>query len=121
MEAIVDDLDDYAKYRGKCKEMSEELCAKDPTLKLVRGHYFCPIWNTDEPHWWCEKEDGTIVDPSAKQFGSKGHGIYTPFNGIVACAECKKEIAEEEARFESNYAFCSTRCHMLFVGLGAYL
>ncbi len=30
---------DYLKYRGKCKEMSEQLCATDPTLTLVRGYY----------------------------------------------------------------------------------
>lgn len=43
---------DYLKFRGKCKELSEEACRKDSTLTLVRGHYFCPFWNTEEPHWW---------------------------------------------------------------------
>ena len=108
---------EYMSYRGKCKEMSEALLVADPTLRLVRGHYYCPIWNTEEPHWWCEKPDGTVVDPSAKQFPSKGLGIYTEFNGFVNCAECGKEISEDEAVFESNYAFCSTRCLMRFVGL----
>ena len=109
--------DDYTKFRGKCKEMSEALCAADPTLTLVRGHYFCPIWNSDEPHWWCTKPDGTIVDPTAAQFPSKGAGIYIPFDGIVECAECGKGMEEAEASFESNYAFCSIKCHMRFVGL----
>lgn len=109
--------DDYTKFRGKCKEMSDALCAADPTLTLVRGHYFCPVWNSDEPHWWCTKPDGTIVDPTAAQFGSKGYGIYTPFDGVVECSECGKETKEEDARFDSNYAFCSTVCHMRFVGL----
>ena len=33
----------YKKFRGKCKEVCEEACEKDPSLTLVRGHYFCPI------------------------------------------------------------------------------
>lgn len=111
------EIDDYTKYRGKCREMSEALVATDPTLTLVRGHYYCPIWNRDEPHWWCVKPDGTIVDPTAKQFGSKGMGEYTPFNGIVECAECGKKVAEEDAKFDSNYAFCSNRCNGAFVGI----
>lgn len=108
---------DYEKYRGKCKEMSEALCAEDPTLRLVRGHYYCPIWNTEEPHWWCEKPDGTVVDPTKLQFGSKGLGTYTEFNGICECAECGKEVPEEIARIDGRYAFCSTKCNMRFVGL----
>ena len=108
---------DYMKYRGKCKELSEELCKKDNTLVLVRGHYFCPIWNTENQHWWCEKPDGTIVDPTRKQFPSHGHGIYTPFNGYVQCSNCGHEMKEEEGRYESNYVFCSILCHMRFVGL----
>ena len=108
---------DYMKYRGKCKQMSEALIKDDPTLTLVRGHYFCPIWNTNEPHWWCKKEDGTIVDPTARQFSSKGHGIYEEFDGNVECAQCGKVVAEKDASFMSNYAFCSTSCNMRFVGL----
>lgn len=108
---------DYLKYRGKCRELSEAACASDPTLTLVRGHYYCPIWNTTEPHWWAVKPDGTIVDPTKRQFPSKGMGDYTPFSGIVACAECGKPVKEEHARFDSNYAFCSSLCNMRFVGL----
>lgn len=108
----------YSKYRGRCKELSEEACANDPDLVLVRGHYFCPIWNRDNQHWWCvRKSTGEIFDPSCLQFPSAGAGIYEPFNNIVTCAECGKEVLEEEAQFEGRYAFCSTRCRMRFVGL----
>lgn len=112
-------MSDYLKYRGKCKELSEAACAADPNLMLVRGHYFCPIWNRDNEHWWCVDKNGKIVDPSKDQFPSKGLGIYTPFDGLVACAECGKEISETEARFDSRYAFCSSRCNMRFVGIYA--
>lgn len=111
-------MDDYKIYRGKCKEMVDELVASDTKLTAVRGHYWCPIWNRDDAHWWAVRNDGEIIDPSSKQFPSKGNGIYTPFSGIVPCAECGCEMQEEDvARFEGNYAFCSTKCAMRFVGL----
>ncbi len=107
---------DYIKFRGKCKELSEAACASDPTLKLVRGHYYCPFWNSNEPHWWCERKDGTVYDPSKDQFPSKGAGIYMPFDGILHCSQCDKEILEENADIEGNYVFCSYKCHGRFVG-----
>lgn len=108
--------DDYLRCRGKCKEMSEAAVAADPTLTLVRGHYFCPAWGM-QPHWWTVRPDGTVYDPTALQFPSKGAGIYVPFNGMVSCAECGKELLEEEADIEGNYAFCSYTCHGRFVGV----
>lgn len=107
---------DYMRFRGKCREMSEALCAADPTLTLVRGHYFCPEWG-EQAHWWCQRPDGTIVDPTAAQFPSKGSGDYVPFDGTVECSECGKAMKEEEAQFESRYAFCSDLCHGRFVGV----
>ena len=108
---------DYIRLRGKCKELSEQACAEDTTLTLVRGHYFCPIWNVDDPHWWCVRMDGEVFDPSKDQFPSSGFGIYTPFDGIVTCEECGKDIDEKDAKFESRYAFCSTSCLLRCVGL----
>lgn len=107
----------YLRYRGRCKEMCEEAIAADPTLRLVRGHYFCPIWNTEEQHWWTVRADGSIYDPSAKQFPSKGLGVYTEFDGTIPCANCGTEIEESKARIESRYAFCSYECHGHFVGV----
>lgn len=109
--------DAYRKYRGRCKELCDSACRSDPTLTLVRGHYFCPIWNSDEPHWWTVRRDGTIYDPSRAQFPSRGLGVYTPFDGMVSCAECGVEISEDEARHESNFSFCSGRCFGRFVGV----
>ena len=71
----------YQAFRGKCKEYAEAACASDPSLRLVRGHYFCPIWNRDEPHWWTQRPDGTIYDPTKEQFPSAGLGVYTEFDG----------------------------------------
>lgn len=107
----------YMKYRGKCKEFSELACAENPNLTMVRGHYYCPIWNRNEQHWWCVDQDGTIHDPTKQQFPSNGLGEYVPFDGHVTCDNCSKQILEDEARFEGRYAFCSTACVMRFVGL----
>ena len=110
-------MTDYEKYRGKCKEMCDALCATDPSLTLVRGHYFCPIWNRDEPHWWTVTPQGVIVDPTKDQFPSRGLGVYTPFDGLIACSNCGKQVKEEDADIDGNYAFCSYNCHGQFVGV----
>lgn len=108
--------DDYQKYRGKCREMSEALVATDPSLALVRGHYYCPWWG-EQAHWWVKRSDGTIVDPTKDQFPSKGAGQYVEFDGLVNCSSCGKEMREEEASFESSYCFCSYECYGRFVGV----
>lgn len=103
--------------RGKCKELSEEAVKKDPTLTLVRGWYDCPIWG-EQSHWWTVRKDGTIFDPTRKQFPSGGIAqFYRPFTGFLYCAECGKEIPEEEADIDGNYAFCSDMCHGRFIGV----
>jgi hypothetical protein len=108
----------YSRYRGKCKEMSEALVAENPVLRLVRGHYWEPMWNRDEPHWWCVNPDGEIIDPTRLQFPSGGIAeFYTEFDGTCECANCGKEFNEQDGRFDSNYAFCSSSCNMRFVGL----
>lgn len=107
---------DYEKYRGKCKEMSEELVCADPSLTLIRGYYYCPFWG-QQAHWWTKAQDGTIHDPTKDQFPSRGSGAYVEFDGKVNCSECGKEMREDEASYESNYCFCSCECHSRFVGV----
>jgi len=107
----------YSMFRGKCRKFCEEAIKEDPTLKIVRGHYYCYVWNTNEPHWWTTREDGSIHDPTKLQFPSEGNGTYTPFNGKVNCSECGIELNEEDAQFDSNYCFCSGTCQGRFVGV----
>lgn len=105
-------------YRGKCKECCEALQKIMPELRLVRGHYYDAIWNKHEPHWWLVDELGKITDPTRHQFPTGGMPeMYTEFNGYVECAQCGDECLEEDASFESNYAFCSYRCRGKFVGV----
>jgi hypothetical protein len=107
---------DYLKYRGKCREFSEAAVRTDPSLTLVRGWYHCPSWGR-QSHWWCKTPSGRIVDPTKDQFPSRGFGEYVEFEGIVTCSECGKEILEQDADYESNYCFCSYKCHGRFVGV----
>jgi hypothetical protein len=109
-------MTDYEKYRGKCKEFSEALCAEDPTLTLVRGHYLCPYWG-EQQHWWCTQPDGTIVDPTKDQFPSKGAGEYVPFDGTVYCEECGTALTEDTAIWMGRYPVCSDRCARSLVGV----
>ena len=114
--------DDYQKYRGKCREMSQALCDTDPDLELVRGHFLCSSWG-EQPHWWCvRKSTGEIVDPSVRQFPSGRIGIvskdrYVPYNGFITCEQCGIEVAEAEAYIYGNHTYCTSRCFGIDVGL----
>ena len=107
---------DYQKYRGKCKEYVEKAIKEDSSLTAVRGYYDCPLLGRQQ-HWWCVDLKGNIIDPTAKQFLSKGLGEYIPFDGNITCDQCGKVVSESEAHFNGNYAFCSYSCAMRFVGL----
>lgn len=107
---------DYLEYRGRCKELSEQAVAADPSLRLVRGYYHCPIWGK-QAHWWTAREDGTINDPSARQFPSKGCGEYEEFDGMIECEQCGKKVPEDKAHYYGNYAFCSETCICRCVGI----
>lgn len=108
---------------------TEEVCASiqklSQTLSVAlvdtttdeTGTRFVLVWKILPKPDLVPVVDGTIFDPTREQFPSKGFGIYTPFDGTVECSECGKTLKEEEAQFESRYCFCSTRCHMRFVGL----
>lgn len=111
---------DYNEFRGKCKPLSEAAIAADPSLRLVRGHVFVPMWNTEEAHWWCERPDGSIYDPSVRQFPSTPSAeMYVEFDGRVECCQCGKEGTEETFvnLGSGDYMACSTSCAMRFVGL----
>ena len=107
----------YEKYRGKCKEFCDEAVKADSTLRLVRGNYWCPLSNKEEPHWWTVKDDGTIYDPTKLQFLSAGAGTYTEFDGFVDCEECGEKVAEENIKFAGRHTLCSEKCRLRLYGL----
>ena len=116
-------MDDYEKYRGKCKEFCENLIEKNPNLKIVRGYYIDPLMSKKEPHWWCVDKDGVIIDPTKKQFPSGGmFGSYEEFDGFFDCSECGKKFPEKEVVLmgNGNYQLCSEKCAAELVGMGEY-
>lgn len=72
----------------------------------------------EQAHWWTKDPQGKIIDPTAAQFPSLGMGIYEEFNGVVECAQCGKEMKEEDVGYaDGNYAFCGSECFGRFVGV----
>jgi len=64
---------------GLCGSVTLEMVQAFTELKRVRGLYNCPF-DGCRSHWWCIAPDGTIVDPTAAQFTSKGlMGEYVPW------------------------------------------
>jgi len=102
--------------RGTCRQASEEAAKKDASLRVVRGYYHCWEWGR-QPHWWCVRENGEIVDPTKNQFPSLGNAEYEEFDEWFKCSECGKSIREEDGIIHGNYIFCCDRCCCRFVGL----
>lgn len=103
-------MSNYLEFRGRCKELAEAEITKDSSLRLVRGHYLCPVWGM-QAHWWCAKPDGTIIDPSVKQFPTAGAGAeYLEFDGTVECEFCHKTVPEEDVYSYAHHAYCSYEC-----------
>jgi hypothetical protein len=76
---------------GQCDEATARMVAAFPELKRVRGHYHCILWG-ERAHWWCVSPEGDIVDPTARQFPSRG-GHYEPWQEgepepTGMCPEC---------------------------------
>src|SRR5580692_6880620 len=103
-------MSDYLDFRGKCKELAEDAIKADSSLRLVRGYYHCPLWGK-QAHWWAVRHDGAIVDPSVKQFPTKGAGAkYEEFDGNIECEYCQKTVPENEAYMHAQHAYCSYEC-----------
>jgi hypothetical protein len=103
-------MSDYLEFRGKCKELAEEAVHADPSLRLVRGFYHCPMWGK-QAHWWAVTPDGTVVDPSVKQFPTAGlMAEYEEFDGMIECEFCQKSVPEDNAYRYEHHAYCSYTC-----------
>ena len=109
-------MSDYLQFRGKCKELSESMVLSNPSLRIVRGFYVCPMWGK-QPHWWCISPDGTIVDPSVRQFPTAGVGAeYVEFDGCIECEYCHKSVPEKNAYSVEHHVYCSGECYGHDVG-----
>ena len=109
------------RLRGRCQEMARSAQREDPTLRVVRGYFLDLIWG-EQPHWWCVRPDGSIVDPSGEQFPSFATATpscYIEYDGTLVCESCGKEGKEGDPDWEivgnGHYAVCSDRCHYALV------
>lgn len=107
---IREHVPDLAAACMRCGEVSREMRAAFPELRLVRGHYICLILREELPHWWLVTHDGRVVDPTAIQFPSNGNGEYIPRDESQPeptgrCYNCGNLC------FDGS-ACCSTDCHV---------
>lgn len=103
---------------GKCEDAVDDMVAAFPELRKVAGHVYCPAPWGKRGHFWCETEEGQVVDPTAAQFpGIFRYEEWQPGSEVYAghCMDCGVEIwlpllnlAEEP---ENPHApFCSSTC-----------
>lgn len=99
---------------GKCSEITREMAEAFPELSRVCGLYLCFMWG-ERQHWWLTDKEGSVVDPTAAQFPSKGAGHYhqmTPEEieneiPIASCANCGDPIYRNN---KCGTTVCSDRC-----------
>lgn len=104
--------DNVTKTYGQCAEVTQQMADAFPELTRVRGHYYCIVWG-ERAHWWLVDSDGTIVDPTADQFPTKGTGHYEPWVEGSAeptgmCPNCG------EYCYDGDY-LCSKDCEVAYV------
>lgn len=93
---------------GHCAELTLEMQKEFPELERVRGHYYCAFWGKRE-HWWLVDKAGSVVDPSAAQFPSKGLGEYAEWDDSLPeptgmCPNCGDLVFD-------GRTCCSDNCH----------
>lgn len=100
--------------RGRCQEASARMVEAFPELRHVRG--YARLDNGFAPaHWWCEREDGAVVDPTATQFeGVIGYDEYNEDKHgplpIGKCGDCGTEVYKAE----NHNGFCDEICEASF-------
>lgn len=101
--------DDFV--RGKCDRATKEMVEAFPELRRAAG--FAHVsWGRDQ-HWWCVAPDGSVVDPTASQFGTRGVLRYEELDlkdpatrGRVPtgrCMDCGDDVYNRDT-------FCSPEC-----------
>lgn len=96
---------------GKCQSATIEMQNKFPELVRIRGHYFDVAWG-ERQHWWLKTNTGSIIDPTASQFPTKGNGYYDELDEnceepVGKCMQCGALCYPSEGG--SSYS-CSESC-----------
>lgn len=100
------------KARNQCQSACNKMVQAFPELKLVRGWI---DFKLGTQHWWCELEDGTIVDPTEAQFtGRELH--YIKFEeGVDAeclgkCMNCGSECWDKDPETLEPLQYVNANC-----------
>lgn len=110
------DPTDRQVLRARCSEFTKLFVEKFPHLKRVSGFYgeYDPEGvGLNEEHWWCVDTDGSIVDPTVKQF-TYVQSIYTEYNEdlhqvrLGRCMNCGEDIFGKIS--EGHKCICSDEC-----------
>lgn len=90
------ELTDVDIVRKRCAYFCKCFIKWFPHLHLVAGHF-----NEFTEHWWLVDTDGTIVDPTAEQFGN-AIGEYEPITSgkyafaVGKCPNCGEYMYSNE-------------------------
>ncbi len=111
-------IDDYVALRNgnvrhRCQGASAEMAGAFPELRRVRGYAHHPDgWST--AHWWCETEDGTVLDPTAAQFSQSviryeeyDEAVHGPLP-VGKCGDCGAFL------YAPQSGFCDDVCENAF-------
>lgn len=78
MKAFTDWIEQHYPTReaalGKCAEATSDMVEAFPSLKRIRGGYWCPIWGWRD-HWWLVTPEGDIIDPAAEYVPAIGEAF----------------------------------------------
>ena len=103
---------------GECDHYTRVMQEAFPELRRARGFYYCFIWG-ERQHWWLVDPNGSIVDPTAAQFPSRGTCAYRELSDeeverevpIGKCANC----GEPTYRHGYSSDFCSENCGISYI------
>ena len=89
-----------------CEKASKDMAKDFPELRLVRGHVDIQGLGTDIEHWWCETEEGIVIDPTDHQW----------YGEIVSYTEYEGEEPTNKCYYCGEYVFpskttCTIFCH----------
>lgn len=86
-----------------------------PELELKRGFVYTN--RGVDQHWWLESSDGTVIDPTAFQFGT----VFEYKDGMAvkigSCMECGAAIYAYSAKEveERTNRFCQKSCEQKYI------
>ena len=64
---IAENYPDYESTYGQCIQATKSMTKAFPELRTAKGFLFDAQWGRRQ-HMWCVAQDGSIVDPTKKQF-----------------------------------------------------